>query len=183
MLRSAGLEIAAHPSDLDESPLKARLEKTGSSGRDIALALAEAKARAVATHFPDALVIGADQILDCDGRRYDKPANREEARAQLIALRGRTHELVSAAAVVQGDRLLWRHAERAQLRMRDFSDAFLDRYLIKAASGLTGSVGAYQLEGLGAQLFSSVEGDFFVILGLPLISLLAFLREEGVIEV
>jgi len=183
MLRSAGLEIAAHPSDLDESPLKARLEKTGSSGRDIALALAEAKARAVATHFPEALVIGADQILDCDGRRYDKPANREEARAQLIALRNRTHELVSAAAVVQGDRLLWHHAEQARLRMRDFSDAFLDLYLTKADSGLTGSVGAYQLENLGAQLFSSVEGDFFVILGLPLISLLAFLREKGVIEV
>lgn len=183
MLRSAGLEIAAHPSDLDEFPLKAKLEKNGSSGRDIALALAEAKARAVATHFPDALVIGADQILDCDGRRYDKPANREEARAQLIALRGRTHELVSAVVVVQGDRLLWRYAEQARLRMRDFSDAFLDFYLIKADSGLTGSVGAYQLENLGAQLFSSVEGDFFVILGLPLIPLLAFLREKGVIGI
>lgn len=183
MLRSAGLEIAAYPSDLDESPLKARLEKTGSSGSSIALALAEAKARAVATHFPEALVIGADQILDCDGRRYDKPANREEARVQLISLRGRTHELVSAAVVVQGDQLLWRHTEQARLCMRDFSDAFLDLYLTKADSALTGSVGAYQLENLGAQLFSSIEGDFFVILGLPLISLLAFLREKGVIEV
>lgn len=182
MLRSAGLEIAAHPSDLDESHLKAALEKAGSSSRDIALALAEAKARTVASVFPDALVIGADQILECDGQRYDKPGGREGARAQLTALRGRTHELVSAVAVVRGETLLWRHAERARLRMRDFSDAFLDLYLIKADPVLTGSVGAYRLEELGAQLFSSVEGDFFVILGLPLIPLLAFLREKGVIE-
>ena len=123
--------------------------------------------------------VGADQILECDGRWFDKPRDLEEARAQLQALSGRTHRLITAAAVVRDSAVLWRAIETARLTMRRVSEAFLDRYLAAMGKRVLATVGGYELEGLGAQLMTRVEGDYFAILGLPLLPLLAFLREDG----
>ena len=130
---------------------------------------------------PGALVIGADQMLDCEGVWFDKPTGRDGAREQLKALRGRTHRLVSCAVIVRDGERIWHQIDRARLTMRNFSDAFLDEYLDSAGDDVLHSVGAYQLEGLGAQLFHRVDGDFFTILGLPLLPVLGFLRVHGVI--
>ncbi|MFZ5791410.1 MAG: Maf family protein [Pseudomonadota bacterium] len=181
LLENAGLAFAAEPAPVDEEEAKRALEAEGADAAAIAEALAELKARAVSRRHPGAFVIGADQVLDCDGRRFDKPADLAAARAQLLALRGRTHELVSAAVVVRDGKRLWHHVGRARLTMRPFSDAFLDRYLAQAGPAILGSVGAYQLEGLGAQLFARIEGDHFTILGLPLLPLLDFLRTHGLV--
>jgi septum formation protein len=149
---------------------------------DVALSLAVLKAIRVSPRHPDALVIGADQMLECQGRWFDKPADRDRARAQLLALRGRSHELVSAACVVRNGSVIWHQVEMAQLTMRPFSEHFLNRYLAQAGEEVYRSVGAYRVEGLGAQLFSSIEGSHFTILGLPLLSLLELLREHKVLE-
>ena len=133
----------------------------------------------VSARHTGALVVGADQILDSGGYWFEKPADAEAARAQLKALRGKRHTLVSAAAVVRNGSVVWRATDRAHLTMRDFSDEFLDAYIVTAGAELLQSVGAYRLEGLGAQLFERVEGDFFTILGLPLLPLLGFLRGHG----
>jgi septum formation protein len=125
------------------------------------------------------LVIGADQMLDCKGVWFDKPADRRQARAQLVALRGRTHVLSSAACVYRDGQRLWHAVQQARLTMRPFSDEFLDEYLSAVGDDVTGSVGAYRLEGLGSHLFARVEGDWFTILGLPLLPLLDFLRGQG----
>src|SRR3546814_8013189 len=122
--------------------------------------------------------VGADQILDCEGEWFDNPAGLEQGRVQLARLGGRRHELISSAMVVEDGVRLWHHTARATLTMRPFSDAFLESYLAAAGPSVCASVGAYQLEGLGAQLFSRVEGDYFTILGLPLLPLLAFLRDR-----
>ena len=151
----------------------------GRSASDCAFALAEAKARRVAAHHPHGLIIGADQILVCDGAWFDKPASLADARHQLQKLRGRTHRLVTAACVVEGQACTWRGIASAWLTMREFSDAFLDLYLEAEGTSVLGSVGAYRLEGRGVQLFTRVEGDHFAILGLPLLELLSFLRERG----
>ena len=145
----------------------------------VAEVLAELKAVRVSTRRPGALVIGADQMLDCDGAWFDKPADRDAARAQLLALRHKTHRLTSSVVAVRDGRRVWHHTESAKLTMRNFSEGFLDRYLEQAGAAVLSSVGAYQLEGLGAQLFLQVEGDFFTILGLPLLALMDFLRENG----
>lgn len=149
---------------------------------DCAGLLAEAKARAVAARHRGALVLGADQMLECGGAWFDKPANLEEARAQLEALNGTRHELVTAAAIVRDDAVLWRALERAHLTMRRFSDDFLDRYLAAMGRRVLATVGGYELEGLGAQLMARIEGDYFAILGLPLLPLLDFLRGAGALE-
>ena len=125
------------------------------------------------------MVIGADQILVCGGEWFDKPANLAEARSQLQTLRGRIHKLVTAACVVQEQACIWQGERWTKLTMREFSDTFLDTYLAAEGTAVLGSVGAYRLEGRGIQLFAQVEGDYFAILGLPLIELLGFLRERG----
>lgn len=181
MLEQAGLEFSAEAAPIDEGEAKLALEGEGADGTALAEALAELKARAVSRRHPGRFVIGADQILDCEGRRYDKPANEAAARAQLMALRGRTHQLISAAVVVRDGERLWHHIDRARLTMRPFSQAFLDEYLARSMPGVLSSVGAYQLEALGAQLFSRIEGDYFTILGLPLLPLLDFLRPHGLV--
>ena len=178
MLRQAGIEAATVPPDLDEAAAKAGF---AGGADDLALALAEAKALRVAAVRGEALVIGADQVLVCDGERFDKPADPAGAAAQLRALRGRTHELVTAVCVAQGERLRWRHVAVARLRMRDFSEEFLRDYLAAEGEAACQAVGAYRLEGLGVQLFEAVEGDFFTILGLPLLPLLGFLRQAGAV--
>jgi septum formation protein len=143
--------------------------------------LAELKAQRVARRHPGSLVIGADQVLECDGILFDKPSDLAAARSQLMALRGREHRLLSAVVLVRDGERVWHHVDRANLTVRDFSADFLDRYLRSAGDAALSSVGAYQLEGVGAQLFAAIDGDYFTILGLPLLPLLDILREQGIL--
>ena len=161
--------------------MKEALRADGVAPGDAALALAELKARRIASGAPGRLVLGADQILTCEGRWFDKPRDLAEARAQLAALAGRRHELWTAAIVIRDDARLWHEIAQARLWLRPCSDAFLDAYLDAVGDLALGSVGAYQIEGLGAQLFARIEGDRFAILGLPLIGLLECLRVQGVL--
>lgn len=181
MLEAAGVMVEIRPAAVDEEAVKAALRSDGASPRDVATLLAEAKAERASGRDPEALVIGGDSMLACGDTWFDKPPDRDHARAQLQALRGKAHRLYSAAALARGGSTVWRHVEHATLHMRDFSDAFLDAYLAAEGDAVLGSVGAYRLEGLGAQLFSRIEGDHFVIQGLPLLPLLEQLRVLGVL--
>lgn len=178
VLAGAGARFETAAAPVDEAFEKVRLLAEGAGPREVAEALAVLKARAVEAP-PGGLVIGADQTLDLDGELFDKAASLAEARTRLQRLRGRTHQLHAAVAVVRDRELIWREAATAALTMRDFSDAFLDGYLAADGDQLLGSVGCYRLEGPGAQLFSAIEGDYFAILGLPLLGLLDLLRREG----
>jgi septum formation protein len=179
LLADAGLEFIVEPARIDEASIKARFTVGGRSASDCALALADAKARQVAAGYPRRLVIGADQILICGGKWFDKPSSLAEARSQLQTLRGRAHKLVTAACIVQEQACIWQGETSANLIMREFSDTFLDAYLAIEGTAVLASVGAYRLEGRGIQLFARVEGDYFAILGLPLLQLLRFLRERS----
>jgi septum formation protein len=182
LLADAGLDFRVEPAELDEGVLKKVCRAEQRDTADCALALAEAKARQIAARCDRALVIGADQILVSGETWFDKPTDIAEARAQLQALRGRTHELVTAACAVQAGTRLWHAVSRPRLLMRDFTDAFLDDYIGVEGPAILGSVGAYRLEGRGVQLFEQIEGDHFAVLGLPLLELLGFLRETGEIR-
>ena len=173
------MPFVQEPSGIDEAALKTALGDR--PPRALAATLALAKAEAVSARRPEAIVLGADQVLECEGRLFDKPRDANEARAQLVVLRGREHRLMNGLALVRAGRTLWRHDDEARLWMRDFTDAFLDGYLAEAGPDILESVGAYRLEGRGAQLFSRIEGDFFSILGLPLLPLLDALRREGIL--
>ena len=181
VLRNAGVAIEVIPASLDEAAIKAEHRAKQASADACALALAEAKARVVARAHPHALVIGADQMLECDDAWLDKPGDLAHAASQLRALSGKTHALVPAVVVVRDDTVLWRHVERARLTMRRLGDGFINRYLAMAGEAATRTVGAYELEGLGVQLFQHIDGDHFAILGLPLLPLLGFLRQHGVV--
>jgi septum formation protein len=148
----------------------------------VALALAMTKAVSVSERRPGDLVIGADQVLDLDGERLTKPEDMEAARRQLLSLSGRTHHLHAAIACARGGEVIWEHLETASLTVRKLEPGFVGRHLARAGPGVLGSVGAYQLEGPGIQLFERIEGEYFTILGLPLLPLLAFLRSEGFVE-
>lgn len=176
ILGGAGIDFDVCPSRVDESLLKGTL----TDGSDLALALAAEKARAVAVKYPDHFVLGADQILSCDGRLFDKPRDMDEARGNLLFLRGKTHQLINGLALVLNDELVWQNTTTASLTMREFSDAFLDMYLQLAGSSILSSVGCYRLEAEGSQLFEKIDGDYFTVLGLPLMPLLGALREHGV---
>lgn len=178
MLGAAGLAFEIDVPRVDEEAAKASLRAEGMKPRDQADALAELKALSVSRRR-EGFVIGADQMLAVEGEAFDKPKDRAEARAHLQHLRGRAHELLTAAVVARDGAVIWRHIETPRLRMRAFSDAFLDDYLDRVGDAALHSVGAYQLEGLGAQLFERIDGDYFAVLGLPLLPLLAFLREHG----
>jgi len=179
MLADAGLPILIDRAAVDEEEIRAAFLAEGRDAAACAAALAEAKATRVSARHVGALVLGADQILDCAGRWLEKPRDIEAARTQLKLLRGRRHALITAAAVVRNGALIWHTIDRAHMTMRAFSDGFLDDYVATAGAELLDSVGAYRLEGLGAQLFERVEGDFFTILGLPLLPLIDFLRGHG----
>ncbi len=181
LLREAGLRFDSQAPGVDEDEVKASLKSERAGAAQIAETLAELKALRVSARRPGALVIGADQVLDCNGVLFDKPPDLAHARAQLQALRGKTHVLATAVCVAQNGARLWHNNAQARLAMRPFSDAFLDAYLKDAGEDVLGSVGVYRLEGLGAQLFSRIDGDFFTILGLPLLPLLDFLRGRGVL--
>jgi septum formation protein len=179
LLEAAGIAFEVDVPRVDEEAAKAALRAEGAPPRDQAAALAELKALSVAARR-GGLVIGADQMLALEGEAFDKPKSAGEAREHLLRLRGRTHELITAAVVARGDAVIWRHVDTPKLTVRGFSDAFLEDYLARAGEDVLTSVGAYQLEGVGAQLFERVEGDYFSILGLQLLPLLTFLREQGI---
>ena len=181
MLAAAGLALEAVSPDVDEGEIKRAMAAEQAPPEAVAGALAETKAVRVSRRHPGALVIGADLVLVCDGRMFDKAADLDEARANLRAIAGRTHELVCATAVVRDGAVIWRHCERPRLSMRPLDEAEIERYLAQAGAAVLNSVGAYHLEGRGAQLFERVEGDFFSILGLPLLPLLAFLRQHDIV--
>ncbi len=176
LLEAAGIPIDAIPADIDERAVEADA-KTGRAETAAAL-LARAKALAVARQLPGRLVLGADQTLAFGSQRFSKPSDRNNAMAQLRALRGRTHELHSALALARDGKVMFEHHDMARLTMRSFSDEFLQDYLDAAGEGVAASVGGYQLEGPGIQLFKRIEGDYFTILGLPLLPVLNFLRRE-----
>lgn len=186
LLTEAGLRFEAMDSRVDEDAIKAGFadgEEDADSATDrLALKLAEAKALAVSAKNDGALVIGADQILSCEGRRYDKPKSMAEARGNLLAFRGRPHILHSGLVLVKDGGTLWNLTARATLTMREFSEEFLDAYLEEAGERVMKSVGCYQLEGPGVQLFERIEGDYFSILGLPMLPLLDELRRHGVVK-
>ncbi|MEW5728348.1 MAG: Maf family protein [Pseudomonadota bacterium] len=182
MLERAGIPFTVHTAAVDETAVKAAMKEETRNPARVAEVLAELKATRVSARHPGAIVIGADQMLDCDGAWFDKPDSTEAAAAQLRALRGKTHRLTSAVVAVRDSRRLWHHTDTAKLTMRAFSDSFLADYLAHMGEMACASVGAYQIEGLGAQLFLAVEGDHFTILGMPLLPLLDFLRENGVLR-
>lgn len=181
MLRSAGLLFSVDRPAVDEDETKMSLRAAGASGAAIAETLAELKAQRISARHPGGYVIGADQVLDCEGESFDKPENAAAALDQLKRLRGKSHRLISAVVVVKDRQRLWHHVDRATLNMRACSDDFLQHYMEAMGDSALASVGSYQIEGLGAQLFSETRGDHFTILGLPLLPLLGFLRESGVL--
>ena len=179
LLANAGLAFDIEPSGIDEEEVKRSLGSRAAP-QELATTLAEMKAVKVSARHPEAMVVGADSTLACNGRMFDKPPTIDAARKQLQALRGQTHELFSSVVVARGGQRLWHWSERARLTMRPFNDAFIDIYLARAGTAVLASVGAYQLEGLGAHLFTRVDGDYFTILGLPLLPLLSFLTGYGI---
>lgn len=182
LLRQAGLRFAVDVAHVDESAVIESLIAEKAPARDVADVLAELKAVKVSGRHDGAMVIGADQVLSVGSQIFQKPASREAARDQLRVLRGKTHVLSSAVCVARDGSVIWREVREARLTMREFSDGFLEGYLAQVGENILGSVGAYQVEGLGIQLFSRIEGDHFTILGLALIPLLEFLRTHGILK-
>jgi septum formation protein len=183
LLRAAGVDFTVVPAAIDEDDTKRQAKHKGWSAASCARALAIQKAMAVSSLFPDRLVIGADQLLAADDKWFDKPHDLAEAREQLLRLRGRSHVLASAVCVAKEGDPLWQLIIIPELRMRRFSDRFIDAYIAFEGEALLGSVGAYRLEGRGVQLFERIVGDHFAVLGLPLIELLDFLRQRGTLLV
>ncbi len=182
MLQRAGLTIRCDPAEIDEAALKDTARAMALDTVETALALALAKAEAVAKRHPRALVLGADQLLECDGVWFAKARDRSEARASLLALSGRAHRLISAAVIVRDGVRRWQTADTATLTAWSFGTAFVDHYLEQIGDDALTTVGAYKIEGPGVRLFEKIDGDHFTILGLPLLPLLAFLRDARLIE-
>lgn len=181
ILRAAGLTLSTQSPRIDEETMRRALESEGAHPRDIADALAEMKARKIADRNPDALVLGCDQVLEFDRRAWGKAETMAEARGQLLSQRGQPHHLLSALVLYDDGKPVWRHIGKATLTMREFSDAWLDDYLVRNWESIRHSVGGYKLEEEGIRLFTAIEGDYFTILGLPLLPLLAYLGTRGFI--
>lgn len=182
LMRNAGLTFLAIPADIDERALDEQLERDGASPEEVALELASAKALAVSRLYPGALVLGCDQTMALGARVYHKPKTMAEAESHLLSLSGKVHRLNSAAVLVQHGEVVWQIVSSAELTVRTLSAEFVSRHLQRVGEKALSSVGAYQLEGEGIQLFTSIEGDYFSILGLPLLPLLSKLRDMDVID-
>jgi septum formation protein len=182
LLSAAGLRFRVAPARIDELAVRQSARAAGNSAEEAAMILAEMKARRIALGQPEALVIGADQILVCDETWFEKPGDMQAAREQLLRLRGRTHSLATAVVCQRDTQCVWRHVANPRVRMRDFTDAFLERYLAAEGESALTSVGAYRLESVGIHLFDQIVGDHSEILGLPLLPLLGFLRQHGVLS-
>lgn len=176
MLQNVGLEFQKISADIDEQGI---INSMNGNAESIALELGKQKALHISAQNPDAYVIGSDQILECDGQLFQKAASRDEARAKLKSLRGRTHHLISSVSIAKSNEIIWSHTDTASLTMHDFDDTFLEEYLISAKDDILSCVGAYAFEGYGAWLFKEINANYFTILGMPLLPLLAFLREES----
>lgn len=182
LLTMAGLEFATIAAKVDEEAVKDAMLAEGATPAHVAETLAELKAVRPSTGLPGAFVIGSDQVLVADGQLYSKPESLDEAREQLMALRGKPHELITAVVIARDGGAIWRHMARARLTMRKFSDDFIDWYLGQTGDRALQTVGCYEIEGLGATLFSRVDGDPYVIQGLPLLAVLDFLRTHKVVR-
>lgn len=182
MLRKAGVPFEAVPANIDEAALRADLDDDLSPS-DIAAALSLAKALSISAEHPDKIIIGSDQVLVCESKMLSKAKNENEAREKLKFLRNKTHHLISAVCVVQGEKVLFAHSADANLTMDDFDDAFLEQYIMRAGKVLTSCVGAYAIEKIGSFLFKEIKGDYHVILGMPLKPLLRYLNENHALEV
>lgn len=182
LLQGAGVAARTAPADINERAIRTALQRSGgTTPGDIAEVLARAKAETISEAERDAVVIGADPVLALDGEIFEKPPDMEAARKTILALRGKTHQLHASVAVASAGNAVWAHTETAHMTMRDFDAEFVGRYLSAAGEGVLGSVGAYQLEGIGIHLFAEIKGDYFTILGLPLLPLLDYLRGEGIV--
>jgi len=181
LLAAAGVAFVADAARIDEEEVKASLKAAGASAEQAAESLAELKAQKVSRRHPGAIVLGADQLLELDGTWFDKPPDRAAAASQLAALAGRTHRLATAVVAARDGQRLWHRVESPRVTLRRLSPAAIDDYLQRAGPAVLGSVGCYHLEGLGIQLMARVEGDHFAIQGLPLLPLLDFLRENGMV--
>jgi len=178
MLENAGLKFDKIPADIDENKILKLLKSEQNSPEKIALELGKQKALHVSNNYPDAYVIGSDQILECDGTLFQKAENIDQARTKLKTLRGKTHHLISSIAVAKNKEIIWHDSDIAKLTMHNFSDEFLEHYLELAKDDITSCVGAYAFERQGAWLFESIDANYFTILGMPLLPLLAFLKKE-----
>lgn len=183
LLRNAGVEVDIAPARVDEETIRASLEAEGALPRDVADALAEAKARKISARTPNALVLGCDQVAEIEGTILSKPGTPEEAKMQIRTLSGRQHKLLSAAVIYENGQPLWRHVGQVRLTMRDISDHYIDAYVGRNWDSIRHSVGAYKLEEEGVRLFSHIEGDYFNVLGLPLIELLSYLTGRGELDI
>jgi septum formation protein len=182
ILERAGVTMEPVPARVDEEAVRAGLDAEGAKPRDVADALAELKARKVAARFPSAVVLGCDQVLECDGERFDKVEDMGAARATLSALQGKAHTLHSAVVGFRDNAAVWRTVASVRLVMRPMTADAIDAYLAETGDSVLGSVGCYAFEGLGARLFTSYTGDYFAVLGLPLLPVLDFLRNQGEIR-
>jgi len=178
----AGVTFTVRDAAVDEDDIKQNALKNHLSASEIAAHLAVAKAMTVSALLPDALVIGCDQVLELDGKTFDKPINLDDARAHLRAFSGKTHHLIAAITLVQNGKPIWQTSDSAALKVRTLSEDFIETYLAHEGEAVLSSVGAYRLEGMGAQLFDEIDGDYFTVLGLPLLPLLEQLRKHGILQ-
>ena len=182
LMQNAGLDFVAQAASIDERAIEAKLAAQSATPETVALELAKAKALDVSTRFPGAFVIGSDQTMSLANRVYHKPASLQEARENLLSLSGKTYHLNSGVAIVRDGELVWETVAKAAMTVRPLSEDFIDRYLASVGDAVMSSVGAYQLEGEGIRLFDSIDGDYFTILGLPMLPLLKALREFGAVN-